>query len=444
MAVSLIIGTCDPLKFCTLEELREIDKRFDSALGSITCLIFWTGVSPEVAHRWAEKHSLPTLTMALGPLYSGRDAQSPRCGKSSNAWSKYMKAASCRFAQYACRDGRRAIVLTRPPPDIYSDRPLSNYKNLEEPILRGSYGGSGTASIEYAHPTASSGIDFKYQIWPLNKSSMWVQFCETLKAKALWIQSSIEKCNSDLEGRRCSSTGPVQDSAYQHQESSQISGTLDTPHDLPKRDQNDKEGKQQNTQVQAAFQLLTQQSATKKKARKDKKKAKEEKRKAKNEKKKAKKKAKKELEREKTQVQQAVKLTGIEVKEEAKRMRAELEQRIAQTKRKTELDRLAMLQRLVEEKKELKQKGAELDRQTAGKKEDTKLSKLMLDRKVRDRKKAALQQVTELDQRAHRDRAEAKRQRVELERLIKRKKQEAGKRGLLMLAKAADNGKKTK
>jgi hypothetical protein len=48
-----------------------------------------------------------------------------------------MKAAPARFAKYACRGGRQAVVLTKPPPGIYSARKRSNYQDLEEPILKG-------------------------------------------------------------------------------------------------------------------------------------------------------------------------------------------------------------------------------------------------------------------------------------------------------------------
>ncbi|EXJ73558.1 uncharacterized protein A1O5_03319 [Cladophialophora psammophila CBS 110553] len=128
MASVLAAATWDPLRYCSSKELSRLDERFDFALQDVTCLVFWTGVPPELARRWAEEHDLPTLTLAMGPLYSDRNAGSVRYGKSSKAWSRYMKAASGRFAEYACRGGRQAVVLTKPPPSIYSTRKRSNYR----------------------------------------------------------------------------------------------------------------------------------------------------------------------------------------------------------------------------------------------------------------------------------------------------------------------------
>lgn len=176
-------SACDPLQYCSPGELAQLDERFDFALRNITCLVFWTGVRPELARRWAEHHGLPTLTLAMGSLYSDRDTGSVRCGRSAKGWSKYMKGASGRFAEYACRGGRRAIILTNPPPNIYSTRKWSNYRYLEEPILKGAVGGPGTARIEYAHPIVVGGATFRYQIWPLDESGKWYTFLRKIPAK---------------------------------------------------------------------------------------------------------------------------------------------------------------------------------------------------------------------------------------------------------------------
>ncbi|KAK5454971.1 hypothetical protein LTS15_005691 [Exophiala xenobiotica] len=108
----------------------------------------------------------------MGSLFSDRDAGGARYGKSSKAWSNYMKGASGRFAEYACRGNRQAVILTRPPPNIYSTRQRSNYQQLEEPILKGLFGGPGAAT-------------FQYQIWPLDRSSAWYVFLKTLLPRGL-------------------------------------------------------------------------------------------------------------------------------------------------------------------------------------------------------------------------------------------------------------------
>ena len=113
-----------------------------------------------------------------------RDAGSPRYGKSLKAWSKYMKGACCLFAGYACPD-RRVIVLTNPPPNIYSKRACSNYRDLEEPILKGVNTNRGTTRIDFVHPTVSGAAAFHYQVWPLNKSSDWFTFLKELAIKGV-------------------------------------------------------------------------------------------------------------------------------------------------------------------------------------------------------------------------------------------------------------------
>ncbi|EXJ73189.1 uncharacterized protein A1O5_02949 [Cladophialophora psammophila CBS 110553] len=188
----LSVTSWDPLQYCSPEELSRLDERFDYALRDITCLVFWTGISPDRARCWAQQHGLPTLTIAMGPLYSDREAGSLRHSKSLKAWSKYMKAASGRFAEYACRSGRQAVVLTNPPPDIYSTRERSNYRDLEEPILKGASGGPGTTRIEYVHPLVVGAATFQYQIWPLDNTSAWYTFFKNLLAKGRITRDSFD------------------------------------------------------------------------------------------------------------------------------------------------------------------------------------------------------------------------------------------------------------
>ncbi|KIW87441.1 uncharacterized protein Z519_12077 [Cladophialophora bantiana CBS 173.52] len=188
----LTVTSWDPLQCCSPEELSRLDERFDYALRDITCLVFWTGISPDRARCWAEQHGLPTLTIAMGPLYSDRGAGSLRHNKSPKAWSKYMKAASGRFAEYACRSGRQAVVLTNPPPGIYSTRERSNYRDLEEPILKGASGGPGTTRIEYVHPLVAGAATFQYQIWPFDNTSAWYIFFKNLLAKGGRTRDSFD------------------------------------------------------------------------------------------------------------------------------------------------------------------------------------------------------------------------------------------------------------
>lgn len=131
----------DPLQYLSPTELARLDEQFDSTLTDTSCLVFWTGVPRAVVHRWEEQNEAKTLTGGMGPLFDDRGSSNARHGKSPKRWSKYMKGASGRFAQYACR-GRQAVVLTNPPPHIYSPRESSTFRYLEEPILKGAFGAS--------------------------------------------------------------------------------------------------------------------------------------------------------------------------------------------------------------------------------------------------------------------------------------------------------------
>ena len=91
------------------DDLSEIDERFKSVLVEDECLVFWTGVSRSLVQRWADQKGLKTLTSAMGPLMDPQNPISPRHRLSEKKWSKYMKGASGRFAEYACCN-RRAIV----------------------------------------------------------------------------------------------------------------------------------------------------------------------------------------------------------------------------------------------------------------------------------------------------------------------------------------------
>ena len=51
---------------------------------------------------------------------------------------------------------------------------------MEKPILKGAFRNTDTVQIDYVHPTVTGAAAFQYQIWPLDKSSMWYAFLKTL------------------------------------------------------------------------------------------------------------------------------------------------------------------------------------------------------------------------------------------------------------------------
>ena len=157
----------------TAEELLEIDAQLAMALKGVDVLLFWTGVESAHVQRWAMIWKLKTLTIAMGSLMDPANPKSPKAQKSRKAYSKYVKGASGRFAQYA-RQHCRVVVLTNPPPDIYSSRENNTYQRLEEPILKGLLGDRPVRRIDYVHPTVDGAAHITYQAWPYNKINDWV------------------------------------------------------------------------------------------------------------------------------------------------------------------------------------------------------------------------------------------------------------------------------
>ncbi|KIW99524.1 uncharacterized protein Z518_11263 [Rhinocladiella mackenziei CBS 650.93] len=336
--------TWDPLQYCSPEELSRLEERFDYALRDVTCLVFWTGVPLELAQRWAEQHGLPTLTIAMGPLYSGRDAGSARCGKSSNAWSKYMKGASGLFAEYACRGNRQAVVLAKPPPIIYSTRKRSNYRDLEEPILKGVFGGPGTVRIEYVHPTVTGAATFQYQVWPLDRSSAWYTFF----GNPLPEVPTDQKTAVMMQGKQDKPAQKKRPKAQERQKKA----------DLER--QKVQEKKETNRKRAELEQRMAQEQ-------------------------KAAKRRKAELEQRMAQERKA-----------AKRKRAELEQRMAQEKKEAKRKKAELEQRMAQEKKEAKRKKAELERQQAWAKKEARQKRAELERqKAQEKKQAKRRKVEE-------------------------------------------------
>ncbi|KAK3045611.1 hypothetical protein LTR09_012819 [Extremus antarcticus] len=166
------------------DEITQLDQAFEISLQHDSALVFWTGISPSLAKEWARRNDLKTLTMAMGSLYADNSDGSLRSQKSPKAWSKYMKGASWVFAQQACHD-RRAIVLTNAPPNIYSTREHSSYREIEEPILTGFEANRHATQIDYVHPTVPGAACFCYQIWPDNRSSEWYGFLECIAIKGI-------------------------------------------------------------------------------------------------------------------------------------------------------------------------------------------------------------------------------------------------------------------
>lgn len=165
-------------------EASRLDETFSSTLIDEKCLVFWTGVTSHLAMEWARGNNLKTLAMSMGALYSDNGPKSLRYLKSSKTWRKYMKGASNIYAQHARRK-QKAIVITNPPPDVYSKRPKSSYREIEEPILKEMRDGCCATRICYVHPMVPGAESFQYQIWPDDHSTEWFTFLTFIAARPL-------------------------------------------------------------------------------------------------------------------------------------------------------------------------------------------------------------------------------------------------------------------
>ncbi|KAM5466362.1 hypothetical protein MauCBS54593_006100 [Microsporum audouinii] len=135
--------------------------------------VLWSGVPYHCVQRWAKNHGMQTLSMAMGPLMDKKDPSCPKSSMKPNKWSKYIKGASAIFAFYISRGGS-VIVLTPPPPFKFNPSGATNYQAIEEPIVKGVYGGRAVSRIEFVHPTVRGAEDFLYQAWPNDQTSIWV------------------------------------------------------------------------------------------------------------------------------------------------------------------------------------------------------------------------------------------------------------------------------
>ena len=238
-----IARTFDPLEYMTKKELDRVDDQFASALAGVDVVLFWTGIDWAHAQKWATMWNMKTLTVAMGPLMDSKIPSSPKAQKGKLSYSRYVKGASGRFAQYA-RQHCRVIVLTNPPPCIYSTRENNTYQELEEPILKGRFGGSPIRRIDYLHPTVDGAAHITYQVWPCDKTQDWAAsfggtFVNKWKKlnwsyKSLITTSQVELKLQHTQTRYRSSTTAIMPSGSCDQRASTPDGTSSVNKDLPK------------------------------------------------------------------------------------------------------------------------------------------------------------------------------------------------------------------
>jgi hypothetical protein len=160
---SLLVIDSD-LNYLTREEAEQIITQFENLPQSFDRLLFWTGIPRGWVQQWADEHGMLTLTSAMGPLMDVSDQRCLVWVLGRKKWRKYVKGASGIFARYACARGI-VRVLTLPPSHAEFLRPMSSYRTIEEPVLKGLTGHCCAVQINSVHLLAKS-KELEYQIWP--------------------------------------------------------------------------------------------------------------------------------------------------------------------------------------------------------------------------------------------------------------------------------------
>ncbi|KAI7505956.1 hypothetical protein KC347_g7827, partial [Hortaea werneckii] len=375
------------------DEVTQLNQVFNIALQHDSALVFWTGISPELARDWARRNGLKTLTIAMGDLYTDNVRKPSRSAKpsKSKSWSRYMKGASWIFAQHACQ-GRCAIVLTNAPPHVYSQRIHSNYREIEEPILKGFEAGRRTIQIDYVHPRVPGAAGFRYQSWPKDCSAEWLDFLECITIKDIvkrFVQCAFVRLLEEVKkAERESITG--------HERSVSLASVTKKSKREIVKGENLK--KQQTVKVQ---QLAAQQAAQDKKAVK---------------------RLKLEREQQAAQDKKAAKRLKLEKEQQAaqdkkaaKRLKLEKEQQAAQDKKAAKRLKLEKEQQAAQDKKAAKRLKLEREQQAAQDKKAAKRLKLEREQQAAQDKKAAKRLKLEKEQQAAQDKKAAKRLKLERE-----------------------------
>ncbi|KAK2054173.1 hypothetical protein LY76DRAFT_580470 [Colletotrichum caudatum] len=157
-------------KYLTTNEANEIRVQFDEVWQDNN-QVLWSGTDYFKTKDWASKHGLQTLTVCMGPLM---ETGNPKCRRKSSfrSWTLYMRGASALFA-WRISQGRSTTVLTPPPPRRYHPSGMTNYQDIERPILEGVLGDS-VVRIMMIHPEVSGAEQFAYEAWPDDQHTSWV------------------------------------------------------------------------------------------------------------------------------------------------------------------------------------------------------------------------------------------------------------------------------
>lgn len=178
--------------YLTAREASQIIRQFQSHWVR-NGQVLWSGVHREMAQAWADGHHLQTLTTAMGPLMRAEHTSCLKTKKSRRQWSQYIHGASAIFAWFISR-GEIVRVMSPPPPKRFHPSGLTSYQEIEEPIIKGQLGENAVHHIIMVHPMVKGGEQFFYELWPVDKSSTWVERFGLQTTRRKWRET--RQCDS--------------------------------------------------------------------------------------------------------------------------------------------------------------------------------------------------------------------------------------------------------
>lgn len=178
------------------DEIREITNQFSHSLIE-NRQVLWTGMTRELAQRWANDHDTQTLATAMGPLMNTSNDRCPRKKKSDSGWTTYIHGASALFAWHISQ-GQVVTVLTHAPPQRFHPSGLTSFQLIEEPIITGKLGNRPVQVIKIVHPAIPTAADFSYQFWPLDEVSSWMSSFGQVRQPERWRMVKSRTSHSGL------------------------------------------------------------------------------------------------------------------------------------------------------------------------------------------------------------------------------------------------------
>lgn len=178
-------------KYLTAHEAQSIINQFSSESWLPGRQILWESVDHPKVDEWAKRHSMQTLSIALGPLLEEGNPQYLKGGMTSARTQKFMRGAGALFTWYISLGGEVTIVC-RPPPERFNPGLHTNFQQNELPILRTAIETSSLV-VYMVHPDVERATDDRYHVWPRNETHMWTdKYGKDASSRRPWRSVSKE------------------------------------------------------------------------------------------------------------------------------------------------------------------------------------------------------------------------------------------------------------